>query len=37
VTTDYTAAITGLIVVGALLTAMVGYVLTRPTDLGRAR
>lgn len=36
-TTDYTAAITGLIVVGALLTAMVGYVLTRPTDLGRAR
>jgi len=37
VTTDYTAAITGLIVVGVLLTAMVGYVLTRPTDLGRAR
>ncbi len=36
-TTDYTAAITGLIVVGVLLTAMVGYVLTRPTDLGRAR
>ena len=36
-TTDYTAAITGLIVVGALLTAMVGYVLTRPTDLGRTR
>jgi hypothetical protein len=37
VTTEYTAAITGLIVVGVLLTAMVGYVLTRPTDLGRAR
>jgi hypothetical protein len=37
VTTDYTAAITGLVAVGALLTAMVGYVLTRPTDLGRAR
>jgi len=36
-TTDYTAAITGLIAVGVLLTAMVGYVLTRPTDLGRAR
>ena len=35
--TDYTAAITGLIAVGVLLTAMVGYVLTRPTDLGRAR
>ena len=36
-TTDYSAAITGLVVVGMLLTAMVGYVLTRPTDLGRAR
>ena len=36
-TTDYTAAITGLIAVGVLLTAMVGYVLTRPTDLDRAR
>ena len=35
--TDYTAAITGLIAVGVLLTAMDGYVLTRPTDLGRAR
>jgi hypothetical protein len=31
------AAITGLVAVGVLLTAMVGYVLTRPTDLGRAR
>jgi hypothetical protein len=37
VTTDYTAAITGLVAVGVLLTAMVGYVLTRPTDLGRVR
>ena len=36
-TTDYSTAITGLIVVGVLLTAMVGYVLTRPTDLGRSR
>ena len=33
----YSAAITGLVAVGVLLTAMVGYVLTRPTDLGRAR
>ena len=37
VTTDYTAAIAGLVAVGVLLTAMVGYVLTRPTDLGRVR
>jgi hypothetical protein len=37
VTTDYTAAITGLVAIGVLLTAMVGYVLTRPTDLGPAR
>ena len=36
-TTDYTAAITGLVTIGVLLTAMVGYVLTRPTDLGPAR
>ena len=36
-TTDYTAAITGLVAIGVLLTAMVGYVLTRPTDLGPAR
>ena len=36
-TTDYTAAMTGLVAVGVLLTAMVGYVLTRPTDLGGAR
>jgi hypothetical protein len=36
-TTDYSAAITGLIVVGVLLTAIVGYVLTRPTDLRRSR
>ena len=36
-TTDYTAAITSLVAVGVLLTAMVGYVLSRPTDLGRAR
>ena len=37
VTTDYSAAITGLIAVGVLLTAMVGYVLTRPSDLGPVR
>jgi hypothetical protein len=37
VNTDYTAAITGLVAIGVLLTAMVAYVLTRPTDLGRAR
>ena len=36
-TTDYTAAITGLIVVGVVLTTIVGYVLTRPTDLRRTR
>ncbi len=36
-TSDYTAAITGLVAIGVLLTAMVGYVLTRPTDLGPAR
>jgi hypothetical protein len=36
-TTDYSAAITGLIVVGVLLTSIVGYVLTRPTDLRRTR
>jgi hypothetical protein len=35
--TDYSSAITGLVAIGVLLTAMVGYVLTRPTDLGRAR
>ena len=33
---DYSAAITGLIVVGLALTAMVGFVLTRPSDLGSA-
>jgi hypothetical protein len=33
--TDYTGAIVGLIVVGALLTAAVAYVLSRPTDLER--
>ncbi len=36
-TTDYSAAITGLIVVGVVLTTIVGYVLTRPTDLRRTR
>lgn len=35
--TDYSAAITGSIAVGVLLTAMVGYVLTRPSDLGPSR
>ncbi|MEY3757465.1 MAG: hypothetical protein RLZZ263_619, partial [Cyanobacteriota bacterium] len=34
---DYTAAIAGLVVVGLALTAMVGYVLTRPSDLGSAK
>ena len=34
--TDYNAAITGLVAVGVLLTAMIGYVLTRPTDLSPA-
>jgi hypothetical protein len=33
VSTDYTAAITGLVVLVAVLTAMVGYLLTRPSDL----
>jgi len=36
-TTDYSAAVTGLIVVGVVLTAIVSYVLTRPTDLRRSR
>jgi hypothetical protein len=36
-TNDYSAAITGLIVVGVVLTTIVGYVLTRPTDLDRTR
>lgn len=31
--TDYTGAITGLVLVGLLLTAMVTYVLARPSDL----
>ena len=35
--TDYTPAITGLVAIGVLLTAMVGYMRTSPTDLGRAR
>mgnify|MGYP006273095083 CR=1 FL=1 len=30
---DYTAAITGLIVLVVVLTGMVGYLLTRPSDL----
>jgi hypothetical protein len=34
---DYSVAITGLIAIGVLLTAMVGYVLTRPSDLGPSR
>jgi len=36
-TNDYSAAITGLIVVGVALITIVGYLLTRPTDLGRTR
>jgi hypothetical protein len=32
---DYSGAITGLILVGLVLTAAVVYVLTRPSDLGR--
>ena len=31
--TDYTAAITGLVILIAVLTAMVAYLLTRPSDL----
>lgn len=34
-TTDYTSAILALIGVGVALTAMVVYVVTRPTDLDR--
>lgn len=33
--TDYTSAITVLIAVGVVLTAMVVYVVSRPTDLGK--
>ena len=33
VSTDYTAAITGLVILVAVLTAMVSYLLTRPSDL----
>jgi hypothetical protein len=36
-TTDYSAPISGLVLVGVLLTAIVDYVLTRPTKLGRTR
>jgi hypothetical protein len=36
-TNDDSAAITGLIVVGVVLTTIVGHVLTRPTDLRRTR
>jgi hypothetical protein len=35
VSTDYTAAITGLVLLIAVLTAMVVYLLTRPSDLPR--
>jgi hypothetical protein len=31
--TDYTAAITGLVGLVVVLTGMVGYMLTRPSDL----
>lgn len=31
--TDYTAAIVGLVAVIVVLTGMVGFVLTRPSDL----
>jgi hypothetical protein len=31
--TDYTAAITAMVVIGALLTAGVVFVLRRPNDL----
>ena len=31
--TDYTAAITGLVGLVVVLSAMVGYLLTRPSDL----
>ena len=33
--TDYSSAIAALIAVGVVLTGMVVYVVTRPTDLGR--
>ena len=36
-TNDDSAAITGLIVVGVVLTTIVGYLLSRPIDLGRTR
>lgn len=32
---DYTIAIASMLAVGALLTAAVTYVLTRPSDLGQ--
>jgi hypothetical protein len=31
--TDYTAAVAGLVAISALLTAMVVFVLQRPSDL----
>ena len=31
--TDYSAAITGLVLLIVVLTGMVGYLLTRPSDL----
>ena len=31
--TDYTAAVTGLVVICLGLTGMVGFVLSRPSDL----
>jgi hypothetical protein len=35
--TDYTAAITAMVVVGVLLTAAVVFVLSRPSDLDPER
>jgi hypothetical protein len=33
--TDYTAAVTGLVAVIVVITGMVVYVLSRPSDLAR--
>lgn len=35
--TDYTPAIVGLVALIAVFTGMVGYLLTRPSDLPQSR
>ncbi len=35
--TDYTLAIASMLAVGAVLTAAVTYVLSRPSDLGQSK